>query len=89
MSCLRFVEDSDGRRLSLRGVQGVAAGVANSELVITQEEAAGVGFRLQEMQEEKLPEIKKTARGAVVSPMAFKSPSSIYHSPHKINGPCR
>lgn len=45
--CLRLVEDSDGLRLSLRGVQGVAAGVPNRVLVITQEDDAGTGFRLQ------------------------------------------
>lgn len=41
------MEDSDGRRPSLRGVQGVAAGVPSTELVITQEEDAGTGFRLE------------------------------------------
>ncbi len=45
--CLRLVEDSDGLRLSLRGVQGVAAGVPNRVLVITQEDDAGTGFRLE------------------------------------------
>ena len=45
--CLRFVEDSDGLRLSLRGVQGVTAGVPNRVLVITQEDDAGTGFRLE------------------------------------------
>lgn len=45
--CLRLVEDSDGLRLSLRGVQGVAAGVPSRELVITQEDDAGIGFRLE------------------------------------------
>lgn len=47
VTCLRLVEDSEGLRLSLRGVQGVAAGVANRELVITQEDDAGTGFRLE------------------------------------------
>lgn len=45
--CLRLVEDSDGLRLSLRGVQGVTAGVPNRVLVITQEDDAGTGFRLE------------------------------------------
>lgn len=45
--CLRLVEDSDGLRPSLRGVQGVAAGVPRRELVITQEDEAGTGFRLE------------------------------------------
>lgn len=45
--CLRLVEDSDGLRPSLRGVQGVAAGVPRRELVITQEDEAGTGFRLK------------------------------------------
>lgn len=45
--CLRLVEDSDGLRLSLRGVQGVAAGVPNRLLVITQADDAGTGFRLK------------------------------------------
>lgn len=45
--CLRLVEDSEGLRLSLRGVQGVAAGVPNRVLVITQEDDAGTGFRLE------------------------------------------
>lgn len=45
--CLRLVEDSDGLRPSLRGVQGVAAGVPRRELVITQEDDAGTGFRLE------------------------------------------
>lgn len=49
-ACLRLVEDSDGLRLSLRGVQGVAAGVPNRVLVITQEEDAGTGFRLERKQ---------------------------------------
>lgn len=44
--CLRLVEDSEGLRLSLRGVQGVAAGVPNRVLVITQEDDPGTGFRL-------------------------------------------
>lgn len=48
--CLRLVEDSDGLRLSLRGVQGVAAGVPNRVLVITQEDDAGTGFRLESKQ---------------------------------------
>lgn len=48
--CLRLVEDSDGLRLSLRGVQGVAAGVPNRVLVITQEDDAGTGFRLERPQ---------------------------------------
>ena len=47
---LRLVEDSDGLRLSLRGVQGVAAGVPNRVLVITQEDDAGTGFRLETKQ---------------------------------------
>lgn len=42
------MEDSEGLRLSLRGVQGVAAGVPNRVLVITQEDDAGTGFRLKE-----------------------------------------
>lgn len=46
VSCLRLVDDSEGLRPSLRGVQGVAAGVQNRLLVITQEEDAGTGFRL-------------------------------------------
>lgn len=50
--CLRLVEDSEGLRPSLRGVQGVAAGVASSELVITQEDDAGTGFRLERPGEE-------------------------------------
>lgn len=45
--CLRLVEDSDGLRPSRRGVQGVAAGVPRRELVITQEDDAGTGFRLK------------------------------------------
>lgn len=45
--CLRLVEDSDGLRPSLRGVQGVAAGVVNKVLVITQEDDAGTGLRLE------------------------------------------
>lgn len=49
-ACLRLVEDSDGLRLSLRGVQGVAAGVPNRVLVITQEDDAGTGFRLETKQ---------------------------------------
>lgn len=48
--CLRLVEDSEGLRLSLWGVQGVAAGVPRRVLVITQEEDAGTGFKLQEQQ---------------------------------------
>lgn len=47
---LRLVEDSEGLRLSLRGVQGVAAGVPSSVLVITQEDDAGTGFRLERKQ---------------------------------------
>lgn len=47
VSDLRLVEDSEGLRLSLRGVQGVAAGVANKVLVMTQEDDAGTGFRLE------------------------------------------
>lgn len=50
--CLRLVEDSDGLRLSLRGVQGVAAGVASRVLVITQEDDAGTGFRLERKRRE-------------------------------------
>lgn len=57
--CLRLVEDSDGLRLSLRGVQGVAAGVANKVLVITQEDDAGTGFRLENKQEQRNTEEKK------------------------------
>lgn len=49
--CLRLVEDSDGLRPSRRGVQGVAAGVPRRELVITQEEDAGTGFRLKRRRE--------------------------------------
>lgn len=45
--CLRLVEDSDGLRPSRRGVQDVAAGVPRRELVITQEDDAGTGFRLK------------------------------------------
>lgn len=41
------MEDSDGLRQSRRGVQGVAAGVPRRELVITQEDDAGTGFRLE------------------------------------------
>lgn len=48
--CLRLVEDSDG--LSRRGVQGVAAGVPRRELVITQEDDAGTGFRLKRGRED-------------------------------------
>lgn len=48
--CLRLVEDSDG--LSRRGVQGVAAGVPRRELVITQEDDAGTGFRLKRSRED-------------------------------------
>lgn len=48
--CLRLVEDSDGLRLSLRGVQGVAAGVPSRVLVITHEDDAGTGFRLERKQ---------------------------------------
>lgn len=46
-SCLRLVEDSEGLRLSLRGVHGVAAGVPNRPLLITQEDDAGTGFKLE------------------------------------------
>lgn len=49
--CLRLVEDSDGLRPSRRGVQGVAAGVPRRELVITQEDDAGTGFRLKRRRE--------------------------------------
>lgn len=49
-ACLRLVEDSDGLRPSRRGVQGVAAGVPR-ELVITQEDDAGTGFRLNRRRE--------------------------------------
>lgn len=59
--CLRLVEDSDGLRLSLRGVQGVAAGVANKVLVITQEDDAGTGFRLENKQEQRNTEKNKQA----------------------------
>lgn len=58
-ACLRLVEDSDGLRLSLRGVQGVAAGVANKVLVITQEDDAGTGFRLENKQAHRNTEEKK------------------------------
>lgn len=50
--CLRLVEDSDGLRPSLRGVQGVAAGVPSRELVITQEDEAAAGFRLERREED-------------------------------------
>lgn len=50
--CLRLVEDSDGLRPSRRGVQGVAAGVPRRELVITQEDDAGAGFRLKGRRED-------------------------------------
>lgn len=49
--CLRLVDDSEGLRPSLRGVQGVAAGVPNRVLVITQEDDAGTGFKLEENKE--------------------------------------
>lgn len=49
VSCLRLVEDSEGLRLSLRDVQGVAAGVPSRVLVITQEDDAGTGFKLEGM----------------------------------------
>lgn len=49
VSCLRLVEDSEGLRLSLRDVQGVAAGVPSRVLVITQEDDAGTGFKLERM----------------------------------------
>lgn len=39
--CLRLVEDSDGLRPSLRAAEGVAAGVPNKALVITQEDDVG------------------------------------------------
>lgn len=52
--CLRLVEDSDGLRLSLRGVQGVTAGVPNRVLVITQEDDAGTGFRLEGKQTRRI-----------------------------------
>ena len=45
-ACLRLVEDSEGIMPSRRGVQGVAMGVANRLLVITQEEVAGPEIRL-------------------------------------------
>lgn len=48
-SCLRLVEDSEGLRLSLRDVQGVAAGVPSRVLVITQDDDAGTGFKLERM----------------------------------------
>ena len=41
-----MVEDSEGIMPSRRGVQGVAMGVANRLLVITQEEVAGPEIRL-------------------------------------------
>lgn len=46
-SYLRLVDDSEGMRLSLRGVQGVTAGVPSRLLVITQEDDARTGFRLR------------------------------------------
>lgn len=46
VASLRLVEDSEGLRLSLRDVQGVAAGVPSRVLVITQEDDAGTGFKL-------------------------------------------
>lgn len=57
--CLRLVEDSDGMRLSLRGVQGVTAGVPNRQLVITQEDDEGTGFRLEVKQTKRFGNIKK------------------------------
>lgn len=59
--CLRLVDDSEGLRLSLRGVQGVAAGVPNRVLVITQEDDAGIGFRLEE-NKQKLQREKKLVK---------------------------
>lgn len=41
-----MVDDSEGLRLSLRGVQGVAAGVPHRLLLITQEDDVETGFRL-------------------------------------------
>lgn len=45
-----MVDDSEGLRLSLRGVQGVAAGVPKRVLVITQEADAGTEIRLKRKQ---------------------------------------
>lgn len=70
--CLRLVEDSDGLRLSLRGVQGVAAGVANKVLVITQEDDAGTGFRLENKREQRNDEKKKLAANLNINVMELR-----------------
>ena len=43
---LRLVDDSEGLRLSRRGVQGVTAGVVSRALVITQDDVVRPEFRL-------------------------------------------
>lgn len=83
--CLRLVEDSDGLRLSLRGVQGVAAGVANKVLVITQEDDAGTGFRLENKQEQRNDEKKKLAANLNINVLELRLHAQLNQAVLKIH----
>lgn len=78
--CLRLVDDSEGLRLSLRGVQGVAAGVPNRVLVITQEDDAGTGFKLEENKQKLQREIETLKCEKIIAVfMSLKCALMIFH----------